>query len=246
VKIVVAVKQVADLDDLDGEPVRKRINEWDLFALQAALDLDGEVVAVTVGDEGTDEVLLQCLARGAQRAVRIDDAGLPADPLVAARLVAAFAEREAPDLILCGTQSSDAANGAVPAAVAGLLDMARVAVVRGLRLAGERMELDRELEGGLVEQVSVALPAVVSVQTGINQPRQPNLRALKRADKTPREELSPEDLGLDPAELESAAGARTRGLVRPGAGESRATMLDGNAAEVAERIWEIIGAQVPA
>jgi electron transfer flavoprotein beta subunit len=244
VKTVVAVKQVADLDDLDGEPVRKRINEWDLFALQAALDLGGEVVAVTVGDPGTEEVLLQCLARGAERAVRIDAS--VADPLAVARLLAALIERESPDLVLCGTQSSDAANGAVPAAVAGQLDLARVAVVRGLRLVDDRLELDRELEGGLMEQVSVALPAVVSVQTGINHPTQPNLRAFKRADKTPRETITPQQLGFDVAELEAAAGARVRRLVRPGAGESRATMLDGDPAEVAERIWEIIGARVPA
>jgi electron transfer flavoprotein beta subunit len=230
VKIVVAVKQVA---------------EWDLFALQAALDLGGEVVAVTVGEDGADEVLVQCLARGVDRAVRIDPAGLDPDPLTTSRLLAAFIRREAPDVVLCGTQSADAANGAVGTAVAGLLDMARVAVVRGIRMDGDSLELDRELEGGLVERVSVGLPAVVTVQTGINNPRQPNFRALKRADAMPREQVSLSDLGLDAAELERSAGARVRRVGEPSR-EGRAEMLDGDPAEIGERIWEIINARVAA
>ena len=127
-KIVVAVKSVAALDDefelsdggsaVDPDFLEWELNEWDAFSLEEALTLrdgagEGEVVAITVGDRDAGEVLLSALAKGADRGLRIwDDALEGADPLVVARVLAAAVEREAPDLVLCGVQSSDAVNGA--------------------------------------------------------------------------------------------------------------------------------------
>jgi electron transfer flavoprotein beta subunit len=256
-KIVVPVKQVAALDDefellddgsgVDPDFLEFDLNEWDAFSLEAALLLreqtgDGEVVVVTVGDNEAEDALLGCLARGADRAVRVWDESLAdADVLMVARAVAAAVGRESPDLVLCGVQSSDAVNGATGVAVAGFLDMPHVAVVKALDYdpASGTAAVKRELEGGLVEVLKVRSPALLTIQTGINEPRYANLRAIKQARDKPMEVTAPADLGLEAATLEAAAGARRRALRHPDRGEG-AEMIDGSPAEIAARIVEIV------
>ena len=254
-KIVVAVKAVAALDEdvelvdgdtaVDPDGLEWDLNEWDAFSLEEALKLrdaagDGEVVAVTVGDEEAQDSLLACLAKGADRGVRVwDDALAGADPLAVARVVAAAIEREKPDLVLCGVQSSDAVNGATGAAIAAHLGLARVAVVKELHHDAGVATVQRELEGGLVEVLRVHLPALLTIQTGINEPRYATLRAIKQARDKPLDELDLGDLDLDEATVSAAAGARVRRLRHPEKGEG-AQMLDGSPAEVAARIADIV------
>src|ERR1700694_1689478 len=154
-KILVPVKQVARLGEgfAPGGPVPIQeqangweLNEWDAFSVEAAVKLaegapGGEVLVVTVGPQRAEEALLACLAKGADRAARIWDPVLEgaADPLCVAAVLAALAATEAPDLILCGAQSSDAANAATGVALAGLLDLARVAVVDAIARDGDRL-----------------------------------------------------------------------------------------------------------
>jgi electron transfer flavoprotein beta subunit len=257
-KIVVPVKQVAALDDdfellgdgsgVDPDFLQLDLNEWDAFSLEAALALregdggDGEVVVVTVGDEESEEALLGCLARGADRALRLwSDECRDADPLTVARLLAAAVARESPDLVLCGVQSSDAVNGATGVALAGYLEMPHVAVVKQLDYAAAESAatVKRELEGGLVEVLKVRLPALLTIQTGINEPRYANLRAIKQAREKPLQVSTPEQVGLEAGALAAAAGSRRRQLRPPDRGEG-AEMLAGSAAEVATRIVEIV------
>jgi electron transfer flavoprotein beta subunit len=258
VKIVVPVKQVAALDDefelladgsgVDPDFLEFDLNEWDAFSLEAALQLregaggeDTEVVVVTVGDDEAEEALLGCLARGADRALRVWDESLEdADVLAVARVLAEVVKREAPDLVLCGVQSSDAVNGATGVAVAGYLEMPHVAVVKALEYDGAgSATVKRELEGGLVEVLRVRTPALLTIQTGINEPRYANLRAIKQAREKPLEVSTPDELGLDAETLASAAGSRRRQLRPPERGEG-AEMLAGSPAEVATRIVEIV------
>ena len=257
-KIVVPVKQVASLDDdfellgdgsgVDPDFLQLDLNEWDTFSLEAALTLregdggDGEVVVVTVGDEESEEALLGCLARGADRALRLwSDECRDADPLTVARLLAAAVARESPDLVLCGVQSSDAVNGATGVALAGYLEMPHVAVVKQLDYAAAESAatVKRELEGGLVEVLKVRLPALLTIQTGINEPRYANLRAIKQAREKPLQVSTPDQVGLEAGALAAAAGSRRRQLRPPDRGEG-AEMLAGSAAEVATRIVEIV------
>jgi electron transfer flavoprotein beta subunit len=229
-------------------------NEWDAFSLEAALALrddaarDGaggaEVIAVTVGDERSEPALRAALAMGAERAIRIWDEALDprsdgADPLSVARLLAAVAEAESPQLILCGAQSADMANAATGVALAGLLGFAHVAVVSAIERDGERLAVQRELEGGAVELLQISAPALLTVQTGLNTPRRPNLRAIKQARATAVTVLGLGELGLDADTLRAAAGARLAGLyARPA--RSGATPLEGSPAEIAARIAAIV------
>jgi len=255
VKVVVPVKQVVVLDDefellpdgsgVDPDGIESELNEWDTFSLEAALQLrdaagDGEVVAITVGDEDAEEGLLAALAKGADRGVRVwHDELQGADALAVARVLAGAVGRESPDLVLCGVQSSDAINSATGIALAGFLSLPHVAVVTGIASDGSALTVERELEGGLVELVRVSLPALLTIQTGINEPRYATLRAIKQARDKPMEVCSPADLGIDSAQLAASIGARRRRLAMPDRGGG-AEIIEGSAADVAARIATIV------
>ncbi|MGH2713689.1 MAG: electron transfer flavoprotein subunit beta/FixA family protein [Thermoleophilaceae bacterium] len=256
-KIVVPVKQVAVLDEefelledrpgVDPDAIDWELNEWDDFSVEAALQLreaegDGEVVVVSLGDEEAEEGLRACLAKGADRAQRVwEDSLEGADPLAVARVLAAAVERESPDLVLCGVQSSDAVQSATGVALAAHLGLPRVAVVKALDYDGASRSatVERELEGGLVELLRVELPALLTIQTGINEPRYANLRAIKQAKEKPLEVMGLSELGLDEGAVAAAAGARVRSMAPPEAGGG-AEMLNGTPSAVAERIAAIV------
>lgn len=252
-KILVPVKVVASLDEdfalgedatVPPEELEWQLNEWDTFSLEAALQLnegeDGEVVAVTVGDEQAEQPLRSCLAKGADRAIRVWDESLAgADALAIASVLAAVARAEQPELVLCGVQSSDAVESATGVALAGLLDLAHVAVVTSIERVGERLTVQRELEGGVVELLGVSLPCLLTVQTGINEPRYASLRAIKQASAKPLDVTGLDELGLDAATVSASAGSRTLRLHEPARGAG-ATMLEGPAPEIAERIAAIV------
>jgi electron transfer flavoprotein beta subunit len=229
-------------------------NECDAFSLEAALALrdeaardgaeDVEVIAVTVGDERSEPALRAALAIGAERAIRVWDEALDgtldgADPLSVARLLAAVAEAESPQLILCGAQSPDMANAATGVALAGLLGFAHVAVIGAIERNGAQLTVQRELEGGGVELLRLSMPALLTVQTAVNAPRRPNLRAIKQSRAAAVTVLGLDVLGLDAAALRTAAGASTAGLYARPAGTG-ATLLEGSTAEIAARIAAIV------
>jgi electron transfer flavoprotein beta subunit len=264
VKILVPVKHVARLEgsaaDTTGavtlvpDALAWAPNEWDAFSLETALTLrdsaaqDGvagdEVVVVTVGEERDEESLRAALAMGADRAIRVWDGTLDglhdrADSLSVARMLAGVAACESPDLILCGAQSADIANAATGVALAGLLDLAHVAAVSAIELDGGQLTAQRELEGGAVELLGVSLPALLSVQTAVNTPRRPNLRAIKQARAQPVSVLGLGDIGLDRDAVSAAAGAHVLALqTRPPGGG--ATLLEGGPAEIAASIAAIL------
>lgn len=260
-KLLVPVKHVASLRDgalvngdgtLDADALQWTPNEWDAFALEAALALSestpddrGEVVVVSVGDGRAEESLRAGLALGADRAIRVWDDALAAGPasgpdaLAVARVLAAIAERERPELILCGAQSSDAASAATGVALAGLLDLAHVAVVDEIERDDEQLTVERDLEGGASEVVRLSLPALLTIQTGANRPRRANLRAIKQARSEAISVLGLGELGLDTATVAASFGSRTMRL-RDRQHSSRATPIDGTPAEIAARIATIV------
>jgi electron transfer flavoprotein beta subunit len=262
-RVVVPVKQAAALDDdfeledgatnVDPDYLDLDLNEWDNFAVEAAVQIkeaagEAEVVVVTVGDEDSEDALLACLAKGADRAIRIWDEGFDdPEPLLIASVLAPAVAREAPALVLCGVQSSDAASSATGVALAAMLGLPHVAVVRRLELRPEdgTALVDRELEGGLVEQLSVPTPALLTIQTGSNEPRYANLRAIKQAASKPLMQVGLAELGLDAEDLTSARGARTVALRPPPKRGGGASMLEGDVAAIADRIVAIMDESVP-
>jgi electron transfer flavoprotein beta subunit len=257
VKILVCVKQVVVLgdeieftdDERDVGPdyVERALNEWDVAAVEEALRIEeslgegegaGEVVVVTVGDEEATAVLRRCLAMGADRAIRVHSAGVDdADPLTVARGLASVAHRENPDLVLCGVQSSDSVQAATGSMLAELLGLACVAVVIKLECdaTARRVLVHRELEGGILDVVEVDLPAVLTIQTGINEPRYATLRAIKQANLQEIELCE-----LDRA-LPGAYRVRRMYVPERGAG---AELLGDDASAVAARIAELVAGRL--
>jgi len=247
-RVAVAVKAVAEVDDefelvdgrVDPDFIDRALNEWDSYAIEAALALaggeDDEVVLFTWGDEDAEDVLLQGLAMGADRAVRIESGDEEAeDPLRTARVLAAAVEPERFDLVLTGAQSADAAFGATGVALAALLGLPRVALAKRIAASDGTLEVDRELAGGAIETVRLSLPALLTVQTGANSPRYANLRAIKGAREKPRAVVDA-----------AAAGPAPRVTMSKRARGDGAEMLTGGAEEVAGRLLALLDDRLPA
>jgi electron transfer flavoprotein beta subunit len=257
-KILVAVKQVAALDEdfeirADGKDVDEDfflydLNEWDDFSLEEAMkikeasDTEVEVVVVSVGPDRVDESLRKCLAKGADRAIRVwDDAIEGSDAIAVGRILAAVAKKEAPDMVFAGVQSSDQAHSSTGISTAAYLDWPHAAVVADLQYkpGSKTAVIRRELEGGMLQEVEINCPAVLTIQLGINKPRYASLRGIKQAAAKPIEEVSLADIGLAAAEVGTDSSmSRVRRMYVPAKG--RAQMIEGTIAEQAARIIEII------
>lgn len=249
-KIVVCVKQVSALSgavvlqdgnrDIDPLFATRRLNDPDRYAVEEALRLaehagGGEIVAVTVGDDEAVKELRKCLALGVHRVARIAADGLERhDPLTVARALAQVARREVPDLLLCGVQSEDAAQQATGPALASALGYPCVTLATGIELDTDRKALviRREARGGATEVVEVSLPAVVTVQTGINTPRSESFKAVMMAKRATVDVIEPEGLPDSSVRVERmAAHAPSRGQLE---------MIEGGADAVAARIRQLL------
>lgn len=248
-RILVAVKQIGKLGDefkfsddqrsIPSEYFEYLLNEWDDTALEQALQTvekhgGGEVVVVTVGPPSAEDTLRKALAKGAHRGVRVWDESLAdADPIAVARLLAGVARQEQPDLIFTGAQSGDQANAATGTALARLLGLPRAALVVATEWdGGTRIRVTRELEGGVQHRVEMATPAVITMQTGANVPRYATMRMVKQAKDKPIVAVS-----LDQGTVDQRFASVGRVFV-PEA--TRAMMLEGNAAEMAAKVIDII------
>ncbi|MFB6302395.1 MAG: electron transfer flavoprotein subunit beta/FixA family protein [Haloferacaceae archaeon] len=256
-KVLVAVKEVVEVADdfeIDGLDVAERhreydLNEWDEYAVEEAVQLveardgDDEVVTVTVGPERSEETIRMALAKGADRAVRVWDDALagPGTPDVAAktRLLAAVVERETPDLVLTGVQAADDANGSTGVALADAVGYGWAAVVNDLTLDVDAgvARVRRELEGGVEGLTDVDLPAVLTIQTGINEPRYASLRGIRAAQNKEIAVHDLVDLGLDAGAVEGAVRVTD---AREPVSESEAQILEGSAGETATQLAEVL------
>ncbi len=257
-KILVPIKQVAVLDedcevredgkDVDPDYIDYELNEWDDYSWEEALKLmeenDGsvQIIPVTVGPEEAEDGLRQCLAKGGERGIRVwDDAMEGSDPMAIARVLAKVAEKEEVDMVFTGTLASDHGFAQTGVSLAALLGWPQIAVVCHLEYkpGAQTAKVRRELEGGLEEEISVQCPAVLAIQLGINEPRYASLRGIKKAKSKPIEVLSHQDLGLsDDAVGEAGSLSRVRRMVLPEKGQ--AELIEGTAAEQAQRIAEIV------
>jgi electron transfer flavoprotein beta subunit len=212
-KILVMVKQVPDTatqvkigsdgKQIDTTGITWIVSPYDEFAVEEALRIkekrgQGEVVAVTLGPDRAKEALRSALAMGCDRAIHVNDPALAAaDTLVMARALAAVIKQEAPQLVLCGRQAIDDDMGAVGAQLAEILGWPCASWIMEEAVDGDAksVRVGRQVEGGL-EVFELPLPAVLSAQKGMNEPRYPTLKGIMGAKKKEIKDVKAADLGL--------------------------------------------------
>ena len=209
-KIIVAIKQVPDRDtqvriDAAGKWIEESdleyaLNEPDAYALEEALQLKekhgGEVIVLSAGPERVGTTIREALAKGADRAIHIlcDDLG-SRDALGVARLLAAAAKPENPDLILFGLQSEDLGLGQTGVIVAELLGLPHATLILHVEKTDTGLEVKRELEEGWFQTIELPTPAVLTMQSGGNKLRYATLMGIKRAKTKEMLQLAATDLG---------------------------------------------------
>jgi electron transfer flavoprotein beta subunit len=194
--VAVCVKQVMS-PDVPVRPAETRtwaredgswaLNEPDAYALEEALRLrearGAEVVAISAGPARVAQVLRECLARGADRAIHVNVDLPPVDPAATSSALAEALGNDPVDLVLTGLQSSDAGSAAVGGMLAERLGMAHATIAVKLEVGDSTIDVTRELEAGWFQTVTLPLPAVVTVQSGINQLRYVTLKGIQAAKK---------------------------------------------------------------
>jgi len=216
-KIGVCVKQVpakdAPLAIIDGgawireSDIGFEMNEPDTYALEEALRLKekhgGEVVAISMGPERAKQTIKEALAKGAERGIHVaDNAFYKLDPLASARSLAAAIEKENFDLILTGLQSDDQGFGQTGVLLAELLGRPHATIIMSIEVTDGRMKLKRELEAGWFQWVELPLPAVITIQSGINKPRYATLKGIMAAKKKEIATIDRASLGVPDARTE--------------------------------------------
>lgn len=209
-KALVAVKRVVDYNvkvrvkadgsDVDIGNVKMSMNPFDEIAVEEAVRLKeagkvSEIVAVSLGEKKCEETLRTALAMGADRAVHVEtDAKL--EPLAVAKLLKAVADKENPQILLLGKQAIDDDANQVAQMLAALFNAAQGTFASKVQIEGEEALVTREIDGG-EETVALKLPAVISADLRLNEPRFVKLPNIMAAKKKPLEKLSPADLAVD-------------------------------------------------
>ncbi|MBX7165402.1 MAG: electron transfer flavoprotein subunit beta/FixA family protein [Pirellulales bacterium] len=221
-KIIATIKRTPQRDTrmkiaqggaLVTDQLQFEINPFDELAVEEALVIrdrvGGEVIALGVGPEALQEQLVAALAMGADRSLRVDCAQ-PLDPLQTATALAAAIRRESPDLVLMGKLAIDAENGQVPLMLAELLDWPHASFASKVELdaAGKSARVTCEIDGGL-ETVEVDLPAVITTDLRLNQPRYASLPGILKAKKKPQAVVPWSEIGAVPADGYRVTGYRT-------------------------------------
>src|SRR3984957_9911518 len=210
-KIIVAIKQVPVRDsqlrvEASGRWIQENdlsfeINEPDAYALEEALQLKekhgGEVIALCAGPARAAQTIREALAKGADRAIHIEEENLNTlDTLGVAKLLAAAAKAESPDLFFTGLQSDDLGYGQTGVVVAELLGLPHSTIIMQVEVDGPKIRVKRELEDGWFQNVEMPLPAVLTIQSGINKLRYATLMGIKKAKTKEVKRLTAAELGV--------------------------------------------------
>ena len=257
--IIICAKHVpetaeADLKiDATGKNIDKTglvfdINEWDDYALEEAVRIKekqgGTVAAITVGAEDSDSTLRKCMARGADKAIRMSDPKFNgSDGFATARILHSAIKNLHYDLILTGTQAGDDGSSVVGPVLAELLKIPHVTMVKKIELGTGVAKVSRELEGGLEEQVEIKLPAVFSVQTGLNEPRYVSIMGIRKAMQKEIKVMTFADTGLTENDVGLTGSWTTIEKMFVPPVEKQAEFLKGSPEETAARVAEILKAK---
>ena len=251
-KIGVCVKQVPATDSriqiqnaeagVNTADVKWEINPYDEIAIELALQMKEagqgtEVVVFTIGDKGAEAKVREALARGADRAVRLEDAAFDgSDSLGTARILAAAVQKEEIGIVLTGKQAVDNDNGMVPAMMAEVLGWAHVQSVDQFEFAGDSVNCRRPAGGGKTMHLRAKLPAVIGCEKGLNVPRYASLKGIMMAKRKKIEVLDAAGLGLDPATVGAAGSSISVGGWSLPPARPSGRILEGSTAEVVDEL----------
>jgi electron transfer flavoprotein beta subunit len=245
-EILVCVKRVPDTAeneievnsngaDIERDDLVYSVNEWDNYAVEEAIQIvDNVGGAVTIGE----------MAMGATNGILVsDDAFERSDGKGVATILKAVVEKGNYDLILTGVQADDGA-GQIGGMLAAMLDVPYASVVNSIEVLNDaQLKIGREIEGGNQEMNEIALPCVLSIQTGINEPRYVGIRGIRKVASVDIPVLGASDLGIDAAGVgESGAKIRRIDYFVPQLGEG-AEILEGSNEEVAEKLIDLLKAK---
>jgi electron transfer flavoprotein beta subunit len=248
--IAVCVKRIpktaeADLFiSKDGKDIKKddlvfTLNDWDAYAVREAALLKekhgGTVTVLTVGPEESKEVLTRCLAMGADKALKIEEPA-SSDAHLIAKVLSQAIRNESFDLILTGVQAEDDNFGQVGVSLAQMLGLPHAAIVNRIEIDGGKARVRRELEGGIEEALEIKLPAVLTIQTGINEPKYVSLAAILEAEDKEMKEMQLEEMGLPSGE---PLDATVDQVLFPPVGKT-AEILKGTPDEIVTQMTEIL------
>jgi electron transfer flavoprotein beta subunit len=258
-EILVCVKRVPDSAENEisvapgGSDIRREdlvysVNEWDNYAVEEAIQIaerdGGNVTVVSVGDSETEEVIRREMAMGAGQGLLLNDAAFEgSDGLGIATILEAAARKGNYDLILTGAQADDGA-AQVGGMLAALLDRPYASLVNMIEVKGDgTLRVGREIEGGAQEISEIDMPCVLSIQTGINEPRYVGLRGIRKVASVEIPELDAGALGVS-ADRVGAGSAKVRRadyfIPASGAG---AEMIEGSTEEVAAKLVDLLRAK---
>ena len=248
--IVVVVKLVPDLVEelaidesgtaLDTTYLRLIVSELDNHATEQAIllkeSVGGQVTVIAPDLEGVDDVLFTAAAKGAERLIKLTGDLSMVSNFALANTLAAIIQEIKPDLVLTGVQANNDLDGPLGPRLAARLGMAYVGYVSGVTPAGGGVKVRKEYAGGLVAQMMVHLPAVLGIQAAEKPPRYVPISKVRQLSKTARLE------GREAGDLDAGDSAKVSRMFKPETG-AHATMIEGDAEEVADRLVAIFKQQ---
>jgi electron transfer flavoprotein beta subunit len=258
VEILVCARRVPDTseneiqlnsagNDIERDELVYSINEPDNYAVEEALQIagrvGGNVTVVTVGSEDDEEILRREMAMGANHGVLLtDDAFAGSDGRGIAAILEAFVQKGKYDLVLTGVQAEDG-GAQVGGMLAAMLDWPFASLVNAIEVEGRKLKITREIEGGNKEISEIDLPCVLSIQTGINEPRYVGMRGIRAVASLPVPTYGASELGIDAATV-GASGAKVKRVdyFVPALGKG-AEMLDGSREENIDKVLELVAAK---
>jgi electron transfer flavoprotein beta subunit len=247
-KIVVCIKEVPARDSLlrvnsagawiREEDLSYEINEPDAYALEEGLRLkekhSGEVVVLCAGPARAAQTIREALAKGADRAIHIEEEHLGAfDPLAAARLLAGALAPEKPDLVLTGLQSDDLGYGQTGVILAELVGLPHGTIIMQVEMLDGGIRVKRELEDGWFQHVEMPMPALLTIQSGINKLRYATLMGIKKAKTKEIRRVTAAELGMS-----SASAAITVERIYQPERAKHAQLFEGTPKEAAAKLVE--------
>jgi electron transfer flavoprotein beta subunit len=259
VEILVCARRVPDTseneitlnsegNDIERDELVYSVNEPDNYAVEEALQIvakvGGNVTVATVGGEDDEEILRREMAMGANHGVLItDEAFSGSDGRGIATILKAFVQKGSYDLILTGVQAEDG-GAQVGGMLAAMLDYPFASLVNSIEvLDGKKLKIGREIAGGNKEMNEIDLPCVLSIQTGINEPRYVGMRGIRAVTSVPIPTYGASELAIHPSAVgEAAAKVKRVDYFVPALGKG-AEMLDGSREEVIDKLVELVAAK---